>query len=70
MFHQLRMNNMVHSSPYQNKGLASAFWHLTNEDLKPEIRTSYDAQSMGKINKSLAILANEYYSLVSDLVLR
>lgn len=51
-------------------GLASAFWHLTNEDLDPERRTSYDAQLIYRFNDKLALSLNGYYGSITDLIVR
>jgi iron complex outermembrane receptor protein len=49
-------------------GLASSFWRLTNPDLKPEKRTSFDAYLLYYILKDLAISVHGYYSDIENLI--
>ncbi len=49
-------------------GLASSFWHLTNPDLKPERRQSYDFNLIYQGTKDFLLSFNSYYAQVVDLI--
>ncbi len=49
-------------------GLASAFWHLPNADLKPEILQSVEGSVSAYITPSIAFSVNAYHVDIQDLI--
>ena len=49
-------------------GLASGFWRLSNPDLEPEKRITYETYVMYQLNENFALSVNGYYGQISNLI--
>lgn len=59
----------ITSSTGKVAGLGGAYWRLSNPDLEPETRKSFDFQGIYQVNQSFAISVNGYYSTITNLII-